>query len=151
MKMIKIISLLTLLLSISLFGCKKKCDLPKDSISGEIKGEFVVYAGEIAQTNSGRIIRAEIESPEILISSDEGVTKVPVNYGQYSILTYPTYTSCNTSFDRNVKIDDVNSIVTYTIIMEECNKCEYKVNTQNYAVIRAIPSNYQVFYDVKVK
>lgn len=151
-KKMKLFPILTLLISISFFGCKKKCDLPKDVVSGEIKGEFVVYGGALSSTNVGWIIRSEADAgKEMSMSSDKGVTKTPINYGQYSLLTYPTSTSCNTTFDRNIVIDDVNGTVTYTIIMQECNKCEYKVETQNYAIVRAVPASYQVYYDVKVK
>lgn len=148
----KLFPVIALLLTFGFFGCKKKCDLPKDTISGAIKAEFIVYGGVTSSSNVGRIIRSEADAGiELTISNDKGVTKVPVNYGEYSILTYPTSTSCNTSFDRNIVIDDINSTVTYTIIMEECYKCDYKVDTQNYAVVRAVPSNYEVYYDVKVK
>lgn len=154
MKTPRLILSITLVLATVFSSCKKKCDLPEDSNSGKIKSSVSIFptgqltSGEIG----GRLITNE--SPDagtIQMSLNEGVTKTAFDYGSYSILCYPTTTSCNSAFERTVDINDVSGTVTYTILITECGKCENKVYTENIVAVQAIPSTYQVFFDVKTK
>lgn len=154
MKTTRFILTIALSLATVLTSCKKKCDLPEDSNAGNIKTSVLVYpAGQLTSNEiGGRLITADSDGSEtIQMSINNGVTKTAFDYGSYSILCYPTTTSCNSSFERRVEINDVAGTVTYTILITECGKCENKVSTENIVAIQAIPSTYQVFFDVKTK
>lgn len=133
-------------------ACKKKCDLPENSYSGEIKTGVSIFSDISLVTDANSpddyLITSEAEFSDIKMSTDGGVTKVPFNYGAYSILCYPTKTTCNTSFNRNVEIDDVNGIIIYTIDATQCETCDEGRVLDNAVVIRAVPDSYQVVFDV---
>lgn len=152
--LLRFIPIITLAFVTVLSSCKKKCDLPDDVNSGEIKSNILIYPeGSLTQgEQSTYLITGNSPNAEtIKMSTDEGMTKTAVDWGSYSVLCYPTTTSCNTSFARDVEIDDVNGIVYYTITMKECGKCDSKVATENIVVIRSIPETYEVFFDVKTE
>ncbi len=154
MKAPRIIMVVALVLTTVFSSCKKKCDLPEDTDAGKIKTEITIYPSGYLTSNEigGRLITgASTDVGTIQMSLDKGVTKTAFDFGSYSILCYPTTTSCNSSFERSVDINDVNGTVTYKILITECGKCEYKVSTENIVAVQAIPANYQVFFDVKVK
>lgn len=147
-----------LVVAFTLFsGCKKACkSLGENVTSGEIKTDVAVYPESGYMTSSMTqsqylITGSSNYANRFKISFDNGETKQSVNYGQYSILCYPVTTSCFAQFDRNVKIDDANGIVKYTIKVKECGKCTSERTTENYVLIRAVPDTYQVVYDVDIE
>lgn len=154
MKRLQLLLSITFAFAFLFSSCKKKCDLPDDSNSGKIKNGVLIYpAGQLTSGEiGGRLITSS--SPDagtIQMSLNDGITKTAFDYGSYSILCYPTTTSCNSSFERTVNINDVNGTVTYKITITECGTCENKVYTENIVAVQAIPDTYQVFFDVKTK
>ncbi len=137
-------------------GCKKKCDLGQDIISGEIKSDISVFpeAGYLTAdlSNDQYLITADHPyADRYQISADRGMTKSDVNYNEYSILCYPMTVSCFAQFDRSVAIDDVNGVVKYTIKVKDCGKCKEDRYVENYVVIRAIPSSYLIIFDTDIQ
>jgi len=152
--LLRFIPIIALAFTTILSSCKKKCDLPEDVDSGEIVAGISIFPeGSLTQGDQSTFLITgnSANAGTIKMSLDKGMTKTDVDWGKYSVLCYPTTTSCNTSFTRNVEIDDVNGIVYYTINLKECGKCESKVATENIVVIRSIPETYQVFFDVKTQ
>lgn len=141
-----------LILAVSFSSCKKKCDLPDNAYLGEIESEISIFSSNSlavdANSPDDYLITSEDEFSGIKMSSDGGVTKTPFNYGSYSILCYPTTTTCNSSFTRNVEIDDINGIIIYTIDITQCETCDEGRTSDNAVVIRAVPDSYQVVFDV---
>lgn len=144
------------LVAIISLGCKKKCDLGTDVTSGEIKSEISVFpdAGYLTSdlTSDQYLITANHQyANRFKVSPDKGITKGDVNYSEYSILCYPMTVSCFAQFTRDVKIDDINGVVKYTIHVKDCGKCEEDRYIENYTVIRAIPDTYTILYDVDIQ
>lgn len=156
MKYTRLLLLIGLALTTVMSGCKKKCDLPDDADSGEIKTAVQVYPDSGYQSanlteNQYLITASHTYAGRYDYSTDGGITQVPMDYSKYSILCYPMTTSCNASFNRKVTIDDANGIVIYTINALDCGNCKEKRFFENYVVIRAVPDTYQVLFDVSLE
>jgi len=147
-----------MLLSVS---CKKSCDLEQDDESSgavvsehpSTKGLVVIYpsSGYLTSSMAGDYVVDANDSyaDEFEVSFDGGITKAPVNYGQYTILGLPIDVECDAWVERNVEIDDLNGIVTYTVTVHECGQgCDELRRLENYVLVPTFPSNYSVFYNV---
>lgn len=155
---IRCTQLLMLTVCIAMFAfssCNKKCDSVPDNVdSGEIKQETYVFpSGTISTTTWSSeeylVTATHPLADEFKISTDNGVTKSNVDYSEYSLLCYPITTSCYATFDRNIVINDVTKIVTYTIKVTECGKCDGQRYIDNWVAIRGIDDTYTVLYDVE--
>jgi hypothetical protein len=138
-------------LFIGLSSCSKKCDLPDNSNSGSIIHDVVIYPSSGSMTgNMGNdfvINGAHKYAGEYDIRFTNG-NKIPVDYSQYTILCYPTKTSCAASFNRSVVIDALTQTVKYKIEISQCKDCLQEVENENYILVPAFPSNYTVSFDV---
>ncbi len=135
-------------------GCNKKCELPENTNSGEIKSSVVVFpqGGYLTgnMTSDQYLITGSSDFADYMkISHDEGVTKTNVDYSEYSILCYPVTTSCYASFERSVEIDDLNGVIVYKIRIQECGRCDEQRYLENFIAIRAVPDTYTVLFDVE--
>ena len=87
-------------LVLSLSSCKK-CKIEGENVdSGQITTEVAVYPehGYITEDLSGTINHIHGNSPvadKFDMSTDNGFTKSPFNYSDYSILAYPLTLDCN--------------------------------------------------------
>lgn len=137
-------------------SCKKKCDLGNDVTLGEIKANISIFpeSGYLTSelTSDQYLITANHPyANRFKISDDQGITKKDVNFNEYSILCYPMTVSCFAQFTRDIKIDDINGVVKYTVHVKDCGKCEEDRYVENYVVIRAIPDTYTILYDVDIQ
>ena len=149
--------LLGALVSAFLIGsvsCKKCTVAEEDTISGTIVPNAVVYCsqGQMTRDYSTRVFNGldPVFANKFEISFDGGQTRVPVNYGTYTILANPMSINCKASFEKSVTRDDINSIVRYKVTATTCKSCEQERYVENYVVVSNIPSNYNVLIEKEI-
>lgn len=135
-----------LLLSIVLTGCNK-CDPSNNEGGYIIKDAIVRVIG--GQGGANFITDASQYDAPIEMSLDGGVTYTPVDFTEYSVFSLPTTATCSSGYDRNVTLNESAQIVTYTIIITECDYCEGSTSIKNWVLTSAIPSNYTFVYEVE--
>jgi hypothetical protein len=143
-------------LVLSLSSCKK-CKIEGENVdAGEINTEVAIYPqhGYITQDMSGDY-HVHANSPvasKFEMSTDNGFTRSPFNYGAYSILAYPMTLNCNHFLSREVKRNDTNMTATYKITVTQCKdaKCSQQRYIENYVVVPAIPENYTILHDIQI-
>jgi len=156
MKKTALFTLLLLASTMILGSCVKKCKLAEESSdSGVIVQDVVIYpeSGYLTSSMGGDYLvnASDSYADQFEVSFDGGASKSAVNYSAYNILGNPINVKCDASFKRSVTIDDVNQIVLYSIEVTECSTtCDEVRTTENYVLVPAFPSSYQVVYDVKV-
>lgn len=150
------------LIAVMLVGvsCKKKCTIPEeDTYSGSIvyemndkpvviypsAGGMIVPGGLIVHNGSSQPNKDKFE-----VSFDGGLTRQSVDFSQYTIMGYPLTVKCDAAIDRNVVIDDLNNIVTFSVKVQECdNGCDDLRSIENYVLVPAFdPNVYTVVYTV---
>lgn len=143
-------------LFLSLSSCNK-CKIEGENVDlGQITTEVTIYPkyGYITEGLSGTINHIHGNSSvadKFEMSTDNGFTKAPFNYSDYSILAYPLTLDCNHLLTREVKIDDVNMTATYLITVTQCKSsdCSQQRYVENYVIIPAIPETYSIVGDVQ--
>jgi hypothetical protein len=140
--------------NLTLVSCKKKCkvdELNKDS--GEIIDSVVFYptSGYMTSSMGGNYVVTSSHpyADRFEIKIGQGV-KQPVDYTQYTILANPISATCDVAFEREVKIDDANQKVIYSVKATQCPDCESTNYIENYVLVPAFPSNYEVVFDTVV-
>ena len=121
-----------LLLSVS---CKKTCTLDDDHTASGIvithsptnaEGLLVIYpsSGFLTDVMNGNyaIDGNHLYANYFEVSWDGGITKAPINYSLYTLLANPVVVKCNARINRDVVVDDINNVVTYTITVKECDE-----------------------------
>jgi hypothetical protein len=126
----------------------KKCKVDGVDInSGEIVDEVVLYptSGYMTPNMGGEYVigAGDPYASRFEVSFDGGAREA-VNYTMYTILAQPVVARCNASFERNVTVDHAANKVTYTIKVTQCSNCKEERYTENYVLVPAFPSNYQV-------
>jgi hypothetical protein len=138
-------------------SCKKSCVIETSDISsGTIIEDISLFPSSGGMTGSMagvyHVTSTHNYAPNFEMSFDDGVTKVPVNYSQYSILCFPMIVNCEVSFDREVSVNATAGTATYRIRAFQCKqaKCDEKRSVENYVVVPAIPASYTIIYDVDI-
>jgi len=138
--------------AISLTSCKKKCVINKDTIdNGLIISDVVFYPSSGSMTaNMGIdfIIDANHKYSSDIEVSMSGSGRAPIDFTQYTGLCFPVYATCNSSFERNVTIDDATQTVLFKIDVTQCPDCKDTLYTENYVLVPAFPSNYTLVQEV---
>ncbi len=132
--------------AIVLASCGKKCKLEKEDINqGVIVPDVIVYQ---THTFGEKVVidGTTADSNQLELSFDGGYTRVPVDYSKYTLLNFPITTHCDAAFTRKVEFNDVDDIVKYTISVEECDKCNNGILTDNFVVVPKFPASYSVTY-----
>ena len=147
--------LLGALVSAFLIGsvsCKKCTVAEEDTISGTIVPNAVVYCsqGYLTKDYSNRVFNGQQFVDKFEVSFDGGQTRVPVNYGSYTILANPMSVNCKASFEKSVTIDAINNIVRYKTIATTCESCVQERYVENYVLVSNIPSSYNVIIEKEV-
>jgi hypothetical protein len=137
-----------LLIVFALFSSCKKCD-PSNSIGGVVLDNAIVRV--TGGTTSVPVMVTDPGQVSFLIevSFDNGFTYSPVNFTQYTALALPTSAKCSSGYDRTVDVSTAQSLVKYTVTITQCETCEGTVNIQNWVLIPAVPSSYDVLFEVK--
>lgn len=161
MKKFTLLSLAIAMVMALSVSCKKKCSIAEDdSYSGDIvwvdqdANEIpVIYptSGYMTDNMNGQfhITESHAYSELFEVSFNGGVTKAPINYTQYNLLCYPIQVACDVAVSRTVTIDHANSIVTYSIGVDDCKDgCDELRTLENYILVPAFPESYTVIYDV---
>lgn len=145
------IPLLLIFLFFGFTSCKKKCILEEGVDSGSIIADIVIYpqSGYMTSNMGGDyVINATHPYADKFEVSINGGPKTAVNYSNYTILAYPTTSTCNASFTRSVTIDNTNQTVVYKIVVTQCTDCKESRSVENYVVVPSFPDMYAVSYDV---
>lgn len=138
-------------------SCKKKCSIPdEDTNKAPIVQDVIIYpkSGYITTTTYGTIhvYDGSPHEDKFEISFDGGVTRKPFSAvsSQYSILGVGTQVKCDAAFTRSVDFDAMNNVVTYTVVISECdNGCDELRGIENYVLVPSIPTSYYIFFDVQ--
>ena len=73
-----------------------------------------------------------------------------INFSKYTLLSQETTGSgCETHFIKNLKKDDQNKKIIYTVTVEEIGSCEPLEFSKNWIITPKIPDNYIVEFYVK--
>jgi hypothetical protein len=129
------------------FTSCNKCD-PSNSEGGLIiKDAIVRVVG--GDGGSNFITSAGQFNAPIEISLDGGLTYQSVDYSEYSVFSLPTNASCSSGYNRSVTTNEAVEVVTYSIVVTECDYCEGTTNIENWVLTSAVPSNYTVVYDIQ--
>lgn len=143
----KNILLLSGLLLLLLFTGCNKCD-PSNSSGGLIVKDAIVRV--IGGEGGANFITDETQyNVPIEMSTDGGVTYVPVDFTQYSVFSLPTTATCSAGYNRSVTVNEGAQAVTYTVSITECDYCEGTVSIDNWVLTSAIPSNYTPVFDIQ--
>ncbi|PHR36899.1 MAG: hypothetical protein COA38_00790 [Fluviicola sp.] len=149
-----------LILSILFIGfssCKKVCKIEADDVdSGLIVESVAIYPlhGYITQEMSDEyhVHDASSIAHKFKMSTDNGFTQSPFNYGEYSILAYPMTLNCSFSIVRDVRVNDANMTATYTITVTQCKnpECSEQRYIENFIAVPAIPESYTILHDISI-
>lgn len=143
-------------LFIGLSSCKK-CKIEGENVdSGEIRTDVAIYPdhGYVTQDMSGdyHVHANSAVASKFDMSTDNGFTRSPFNYGAYSILAYPMTLNCNHFLSREVTRDDDNMTATYKITVTQCKEaqCSQQRFIENFVAVPAIPENYTILHDIQI-
>lgn len=147
-------ALLSIILVFSTTSCKK-CKLSEgDQNTGLIVENVIIYpqAGYLT-SNLGatmHITGSHAYADKFEVSFDGGATRVPVNYGQYSILSNAVSVPCEASLNRDVSYNAALDFYTYDLSGETCNGCSTERLLENYVLVEAIPAGAQIVFEQNV-
>lgn len=135
-------------------SCKKKCRVDElNNDSGEIIDSVVFYpsSGYMTSSMAGNyVVNAShpyADRYEVKIGNGD---RQAVDYSLYTILANPINATCDVAFERDVTIDNANQQVIYTVKATQCSACESTNYIENYVLVPAFPSNYEVIFDTVV-
>jgi len=145
---------LSILLIFSTTSCKK-CKLSEgDQNTGMIVENVIIYpkSGYLTSNLGGtmHITDSHAYANEFEVSFDGGATRVPVNYGQYSILSNAISVPCEASLNRDVSYNAALDFYTYDLSGETCKGCNTERYVENYVLVTAIPGGAQIIYEQNV-
>jgi hypothetical protein len=140
------LSIITLIVfGFAISSCKKKCKIPPEDVkSGDLVKEAIIYG-----PNSGRkriVVREDSESPAWKVSTDGGVTRLPVDFDNFVIMNFPVVVDCHTTVVNDIFVDDQLGRVTNTLRINTCNECEDFYAIENYVLIPIFPNHYNLNY-----
>ncbi len=160
MRNFKFYSTSLLILSVLFLGfssCKKSCKIEGDNVdSGLIDADVLVYplSGYLTaeMDEEYHVHGATNVAYKFEMSTDNGFTRAPFNFSQYSVLAYPMTLNCNFYMTRDVTVNDVNMTATYRIKVTQCKdaKCVEQRYVENYVVVPAIPESYTILHDIQI-
>ena len=124
----------------------KKCDAGNENVStGEIIQGAIIYpqSGYMTSGYNTWLFNAEANmghnDEQFEVSFDGGLTKVAVDFSQYSVMGNPMTVNCEASFVRDVTRDNINNLVTYNVTATTCNSCKERRTVENYVLVNKIP------------
>ncbi|HIP32429.1 MAG TPA: hypothetical protein EYG86_06695 [Crocinitomicaceae bacterium] len=131
-------------------SCKKCTVADNNEVTGIIVKDAIIYpkVGYIStDTGIKHFTGVGIHANSFEVSFDGGHTRVPVNWGAYDILANPMTIKCKASILNDVKVDAINSIVTYTSTATTCKSCEQDRRIENFVLVPTISSGSTVWFD----
>ena len=137
------------ILLLGLTSCKK-CTVAETNLNtGSIVEEAIVYpkVGYLTDVVGIHVTGANQYSDEFEVSFDGGLTKVPVNWNAYDIVSNSMIVKCKASFVRDVTIDNVNNLVIYKVTATTCASCEADRFVENFVLIPKVQAGYSVYTD----
>ena len=134
-------------------SCKKCTVAEENTDSGIIVKGAIIYpkSGYVtSNTSSNHFTSSSDYANQFEVSFDGGQTRVPVDFGTYDILASPMTIKCKASFERDVNVDNINNIVTYTVTATTCSSCENERFVENYVLVPKIASGMTVWFDPEI-
>ena len=131
-------------------SCKKCTVAESNENTGIIVKGAIIYpkTGYLTQDlSTTHFTSASNYIDQFEVSFDGGQTRVPVNFGSYDVLANPMTIKCKASIERDVSIDNINSIVTYKVTATTCSSCENERYIENYVLVPKIASGMTVSFD----
>ncbi|MEJ6583129.1 MAG: hypothetical protein QNL61_00485 [Crocinitomicaceae bacterium] len=147
-------ALLSILFVFSTTSCKK-CKLSEgNQNNGLIVKDVIIYpqSGYLT-SNLGatmHITGSHAYADQFEVSFDGGATRVPVNYGQYSILSNAVSVPCEASLNRDVSYNSALDFYIYDLSGETCKGCNTERLLENYVLVPAIPNGTQIVFEQNV-
>jgi hypothetical protein len=121
----------------------KKCDAGNENVStGEIIQGAIIYPQTGYMALEYNLFNGSVNPNQdgfFEVSFDGGLTKVAVDYSQYSVMANPMTVNCEASFVRDVTRDNINNLVTYNVTATTCNSCKERRTVENYVLVNKIP------------
>lgn len=135
-----ILPIISFILLATFVSCKK-CD-PTNSTSGIIVEDAIIRV--IGYEEGYNFITSPSEFEKLVeVSFDGGKNYKAVDFNKYSVFSLQTTALCSSGYKREVKIDNKNETVKYTIDIEECNSCTYLATINNWVLTKSVPSYYE--------
>jgi len=79
-------------------------------------------------------------------------TLIAPNFEKYTLLAcFAEGQGCDAAFKRTVLADETQHKYTYTIEVEECGNCSYKIPSMNWVLVPKLPENYTVEFKITHK
>ena len=148
---LRVFSITSLLVLFMMVSSCNKCDDPLNELTGDEVIEDAIVKVISNPPEQPLLIRSASDFPgntQIRVSLNNGYTFGQADFTKYSIVCFPTQTSCDASFSKDIKVDYINKIVKYTMGITVCDMCEYRVSQAHYVVISKIPDDYTFEYEL---
>ena len=142
-------ALLTAVLMLGFTSCKKCTVAEEDTNQGVIIQDVIIYpkVGYLANVTGAHVTGASLYADEFEVSWDGGLTKVPVDWSTYDIVSNPMTVNCKASFVRNVEYNNAANLVLYDVVATTCVSCENQRYIENFVLIPKVASGYSVYTD----
>lgn len=142
------------MLSILLFvlACRKPfCEDHSDQLSGEairyMEKLPVPYDQNVGDLGRFGIRISDDQQYKRVFSTYSGTVIDSIDFSKYELLGLSTVNrGSSSSYIRDVKKDDVNKTITYTVTEEYCMRSSPVDGKSNLVLINRLPSDYRVEY-----
>ncbi|GAB3758130.1 hypothetical protein [Spirosoma pomorum] len=148
----RLIVLLAALTSLSTSACRKPfCEDHSDQVSGEAL-RYIQKLPVPSDENGGDLgmygIRiSDNQQYQKVFRTYAGVTLDSIDFSKYELLGLSTVNrGSRSSYIRDVKKDDTNKVITYTVTEEYCVRSSPVEGNSNIVLINKLPLNYRVEY-----
>lgn len=137
-------------------SCDKESStlLDRDTMNGDIVDDTYVISNQQIQQNTTGVVVRKAEEDEYglqvdFLNDSEGM--VAVDYTSYSVLGIKASGNCDVQFQRNVQFNDTDSIVNYTVVVNQQGGCEKLETSSNWVLVPQVPNGYDVEFEVVTK
>jgi len=136
-----------------LFSCGKNCNIenvgPIDSGSIIANSQIKASCGYLMVSQPDSLLITAVHPyANRLTCSMGGGEYTPVDFANYSVISYPMFVNQCVSIDRKVTIDNTLQTVTYKIIITQCGDSPESVYLENFVLIPKV-DGYQGIYEVE--
>jgi len=146
------------LISCGGFGFEHCKNMPKEieGGTGEIISNAMIrhpaFIASKSSSNEGAIITSDsLNSSNLVVSFDNGVTYSPIDFSQYTLLGKYAEGHCMAFFDRNVTKNIKKKKYIYTIRVIACGGCMVYAPSMNWVLIPKIEDDFSVEFVVEHK
>lgn len=145
-----ILQSMVILVALTTSSCNKKCAGLESSIDGAIEATYQFGDCDFfAAIDSNLIIRSQAEFDSFVdgrMKNCSSLNTIPaVDFQKNTLIGNMVSTAaCNVAFKRNLSVDHVAKVYTYTITIEKCAGCNQLLRSPNFVLTPPIPTNYSM-------